>query len=136
MSVAADTVSSYIHTVVYEGNSANDEFKVSKVSNTLYHKVRDIFLEYHSVCLLESSSEWDNPTPLPQASVSLPRKQKGGLTRQRERGWGSPNSDDWRNSLCSVLFTNEVYRSVLLGNLFLFVDSSYFVFFHYLQCWY
>ncbi len=47
---------------------------------------------------------WDPPTPLPQANV-LPPGTKGGRvhTRLRVRGWGSPNSDDWRESLVLCL---------------------------------
>jgi hypothetical protein len=45
----------------------------------------------------------NSPPPLPQASVSLPRNQKGRHTRLRVRGWGSPNSDDWRKSLALCL---------------------------------
>ncbi len=40
------------------------------------------------------------PPPLPQASVPLtPEAKGGGHTCLRVRGWGSPNSDDWRKSL-------------------------------------
>ncbi len=44
---------------------------------------------------------WDSPTPS-FASESAPSarfKGGGGHTRLRVRGWGSPNSDDWRKSL-------------------------------------
>jgi hypothetical protein len=48
---------------------------------------------------------WDFPPPISPASVPLPlRNQKvGGHTRLRVRGWGSPNSDDWRKSLALSL---------------------------------
>jgi hypothetical protein len=39
-----------------------------------------------------------------------PRNQGGGHTRLRVRGWGSPNSDDWKNlALCLLcgLYTLE-----------------------------
>jgi hypothetical protein len=40
-----------------------------------------------------------SPTPFPQETVPLPPEPKGGgHTRLRVRGWGSPNSDDWRKS--------------------------------------
>ncbi len=42
------------------------------------------------------------PPPLSPASVPLdPNKRGKGTpaTRLRARGWGSPNSDDWRKSL-------------------------------------
>ncbi len=38
--------------------------------------------------------KWDLPPPLPQASVPLPLPV---------RGWGSPNSNDWRKSLTLCL---------------------------------
>ncbi len=44
------------------------------------------------------------PLPLPLASVSpTPTKEEGVHTRLRVRGWGSPNSDDWRESLVLCL---------------------------------
>jgi hypothetical protein len=52
-----------------------------------------IYLEYHSVCPLVRIGTPPHPHPL--ASVS-PRNQ--GV-----RGWGSPNSDDWRKSLALFL---------------------------------
>jgi hypothetical protein len=46
---------------------------------------------------LSSRPNWDpSPPPLSQASMSPPRNQRrGGHTRLRVRGWGSPNSDDY-----------------------------------------
>jgi hypothetical protein len=51
---------------------------------------------------------WD-PPPLPQASVPSPRTKwwGGGHTRQRLKGWGSPNSDDWRKGLALCLYHRE-----------------------------
>ncbi len=44
------------------------------------------------------------PPPLSPASVPLPPELKGGRhTRLRVRGWGSPNSEDWRKSLSLCL---------------------------------
>jgi hypothetical protein len=44
---------------------------------------------------------WDLPTSSPASECApLPEpKGGGGHTRLRVRGWGSPNSDDWRTSL-------------------------------------
>ncbi len=40
------------------------------------------------------------PAPLSPACVPLPPEPKGEAhTRLRLRGWGSPNSNDWRKSL-------------------------------------
>jgi hypothetical protein len=58
------------------------------------HKVQ-IYLEYHSVCPLVGLG-----TP----SVPLPADSRGGWhTRLQVRGWGSPNSNDWRKSLALCL---------------------------------
>jgi hypothetical protein len=53
------------------------------------------------------SSHPISPSPQPQASVPPPPQPKeGGLTLSggRVRGWGSPNSDDWRKRLALCLF--------------------------------
>jgi hypothetical protein len=49
---------------------------------------------------LSSRPTWDLLAPLPQASVSPP-EPKGEATHSPagKRGWGSPNSDDWRKIL-------------------------------------
>ncbi len=66
------------------------------------HKVR-IYKEYHSFCPLVGIGTL--PTPLWPASVPLPQNRGGGGggTRLRLRGWGSPNSEDWRKSLAHCL---------------------------------
>ncbi len=73
----------------------------------LIHKVLT-YMEHHSVCPLVGIVT--PPTPLPKASVPFPppppRTKEwggGGYTRLRLRGWGSPNSDDWRKSLTLLL---------------------------------
>ncbi len=49
----------------------------------------------HPVCPLVGIGTL--PTPLSPASVPFPPEPEGGgAPRQRVRGWGSPNSDDWR----------------------------------------
>ncbi len=58
------------------------------------------------------SPRWnrDSPTPLAASECALPLDQRvGGHTRLRLKGWGSPNSNDWRNaqhSAYSVPATN------------------------------
>ncbi len=52
------------------------------------HKVHS-YKEYHNVC------------PLP------PEPKGGGHTRVRVRGWGSPNSNDWRKSLALCLLCGK-----------------------------
>jgi hypothetical protein len=51
---------------------------------------------------------WDSPTlppPLPQASMPPPGTKGDAQLhiRLRVRGWGSPNSDDWRKSILPSL---------------------------------
>ncbi len=42
---------------------------------------------------------WDSPTPLAASECALPPGSKGGgHTRLRLKGWGSPNSNEWRNA--------------------------------------
>ncbi len=83
-------------------------------SSTLWkryiHKVL-IFIEHHSVSPLVGIG---TPPPLqPQASVPSPPDQwVGGHTRLRLKGWGSPNSDDWRKSLALCLLCGYIYTSV------------------------
>jgi len=46
------------------------------------------------------SSELDSPTPSLITECAPPHAAKGGgHIRLRVRGWGSPNSHDWRKSL-------------------------------------
>jgi hypothetical protein len=48
---------------------------------------------------MSSHWNWGPPLPLPPANVDpSPVNQRGGDARLRVRGWGSPNSDDWRKS--------------------------------------
>ncbi len=72
------------------------------VPSACSHKVC-IYIDYHSVCPLVGIVTL--PTPLSPASVPLPPEWGGGHTRQRVRGWGSPNSDDWRKSLALCLLS-------------------------------
>ncbi len=61
----------------------------------LTHKVHT-YIEYHSVCPLV---RFGTPPPLSLKRVSPSlQNQKGGDTRLWVRGWGSPNSDDWRKA--------------------------------------
>jgi hypothetical protein len=64
-----------------------------------------IFIEYHSVCPLRRN--WDSPTPFLANECASPppepKSKRGGHTRLRVRGWGSPNSDDWRKGLALCL---------------------------------
>ncbi len=88
----------------------------------LYHKVH-IYKEYHSVCPLVGIGTL--PSPLsPLASECAPppgTKGGGGTLALRERGWGSPNADDWRKSfaLYSTLWVGSGICYLLFGICFL-----------------
>ncbi len=74
------------------------------------HKVR-IYKEYHCECPLVGIGTL--PNPLSPTSVHLPTEPGGrGHTRRGVRGWGSPNSDDWRKSLALCLLCAD--NTVLL----------------------
>jgi hypothetical protein len=76
------------------GGGGGDATRVEGVN----HKVR-IYKKYHSVCPLVGIGTLT--TPLSPASVPL-HPGPGG-TFAAVRGWGSPNSDDWRKSLALCL---------------------------------
>jgi len=71
---------------------------VSSISEIATHKVH-IYTEYHSVCPLVGIGT----LPPPLSSLGTKGWGGGGHTRLRVRGWGSPNSDDWRKSLALCL---------------------------------
>ncbi len=57
------------------------------------------------------SSELGLPQPLSSQGVCpSPHNQGGGHTRMRVRGWGSPNSEDWRKSFALFLLCVGVWN--------------------------
>jgi hypothetical protein len=72
------------------------QVNVQTLSDNSVYKV--LLSPCHTVTL-SSRWKWDPPPPRPQASVSLGTRG-GGL---HLRGWGSPNSDDWRESFVLCL---------------------------------
>jgi hypothetical protein len=87
------------------------------------YKIR-IYKEYHSVCPLVGIGTL--PTPLSPARLPLPPRTGGvGVTldRLRVRGWGSPNSDDWRKSLAICLLC--VCRGLKIPPKYFFNISKY-----------
>ncbi len=82
-------------------------FRPVMVLQHVIHKVRTYMYTYsrnHSICPSSEMCDPPPPLPLPQASVSPPPNQRRGEhTRLRVRGWGSPNSDDWKESLVLCL---------------------------------
>jgi hypothetical protein len=68
------------------------------------HKVL-LYIQHHTALYIPSS-ELGLPQPLSRKRVFPPHPDQrvGGHTRRRLRGWGSPNSDDWRKSLALCLF--------------------------------
>ncbi len=79
---------------------------VERYSYCSNHKVR-IFKEYQSVMYVHSSEwNWASPNPSLASECAPPPGTKGwggGHTRVRVRGWGSPNSNDWRKGLALCL---------------------------------
>ncbi len=64
----------------------------------LSHKVH-VYLEYHSVCPLVGIGT-PHPLSCKQVCPHPPGNKGGGVhTPQRVRGWGSPNWNDWTESL-------------------------------------
>jgi hypothetical protein len=54
---------------------------------------------------------WDSPTPSLASECAPPPGIKGGgggHTRQRVRGWGSPNSNDLKKSLALCLLCEGI----------------------------
>jgi hypothetical protein len=71
--------------------------------------------KYHSVCPLVVIGTL--PPPLSPASVPLPPEPGGGgHTGLRARGWGNPNSHDWRKSLALCLLCGLKTREKLIPN--------------------
>jgi hypothetical protein len=61
-----------------------------------------------------SRRNWDSPTPLSrQASVPPHPMVRGGGGHTRERGWGSPNSDEGTYTV--VLFIYEYFVAISLA---------------------
>jgi hypothetical protein len=53
------------------------------------------------------------PTPFSPASVPLPQNRGGGVhTRLRVRGWGIPNSDDWKKILALCLLCGSFFQTI------------------------
>jgi hypothetical protein len=66
-----------------------------------------------SAKLFSSRQNGDSPTPHPpQASVRHhPLVQGGGHTRLRERGWGSPNSDEGTYTMELCIYKYFVFHA-------------------------
>jgi hypothetical protein len=79
------------------------------VSSYLYYKVH-INLQTVSVPSLELGPSQPPCTTSPPSECTLPPGTKGGgglHTRLRVRGWASPNSDDWKESLVLCLLCDN-----------------------------
>jgi hypothetical protein len=61
------------------------------------HKVL-IYIEHHSVCPLVGIGTPPHPFSHKRVCPPPPDQRVGGHTRLRLKGWGSPNSNDWRNA--------------------------------------
>jgi hypothetical protein len=70
-----------------------------------------------------SRRNWDSPTPYPLASVPpSPRFWGEGLTRWRERGWESTNSDERTYTVVLFIYTYFVTLIFVLGENLMFVQ--------------
>jgi hypothetical protein len=79
---------------------------ICSVADCGLHKVH-LYLEYHSVCPLVGIGI---PSPASEFALSPEPGGGGGVhTRLRVRVWGSPNSDDWRESLALCLLCGGLY---------------------------
>jgi hypothetical protein len=74
-------------------------------ASSLYHKV-GIYKEYHSVCPLVGIGTL--PTPLSP-------ERRGGHTPLRLRGWGGPNSDDWKKLSTLPTLWSRLYGGLSLS---------------------
>jgi hypothetical protein len=74
------------------------------------------FYIYRAPQCISSRRNWDSPNPSPASEYAPPDQRVGGHTCLRLRGWGSPNSDDWRKSvalcLLSGFITHKCYISI------------------------
>ncbi len=65
---------------------------------------------------------------LSPASVPLPPEPKGGgHPRLRVRGWGIPNSDDWRKSLALCLLCGATNRQIWDDSVFCTATCKIFI---------
>ncbi len=62
------------------------------------------------------SSELGLSQPLSRQRVfPSPQNRGEGHTRQGVRGWGSPNSEDWRKSLALCLLCDILHHSLIVS---------------------
>ncbi len=84
--------------------------EIIKVMSTLLD-TKYVYIKSTTVYVPSSELELGLSQPLSRQQVlPSPQNRGGGHNRLRVRGWGSPNSDDWRKSLALYLY------SVLLDN--------------------
>ncbi len=83
----------------------NEKFISALALHRLTYHLSHVVTKYiytQSTTVSVPSSELGPPHPSPPGSVSPPQP-KGGTHSPAWRGWGSPNSDDWRKSLALCL---------------------------------
>jgi hypothetical protein len=66
-----------------------------------------VYLQSTTVYVPSSEMGLSHPPPLTSECAPPPGTKGGGHTRLRVRGWGSPNSDDWRKSLALCLLCDS-----------------------------
>ncbi len=77
--------------------------------------IKHINTESNTVSVPTLSLGPPTPSPASECVPPPPQPKEGEHTRLRVRGWGSPNSDDWRKSLALYLSVgiHYTYRSTV-----------------------
>ncbi len=80
--------------------------------------------KYRAPQYMSPRRNWNSPTPLAASECALPPGQRvGGHTRLRLKGWGSPNSNDWRKSLALCLLCALNWQCLPACSVFTFQDK-------------
>jgi hypothetical protein len=79
---------------------------------TPYPSSQSTYLKSTHLQCMSPRRNWDSPNPSPARECAPTPGIKGRRhTRLRVKGWGSPNSDDWRKSLALCLLCAHPYSS-------------------------
>jgi hypothetical protein len=111
---------------------------INKFSLTFITIAKYVYIK--STTAYVPSSEMGLSQPLSRQRVCPFPQNRGGAHLLRVRGWGSPNSDDWRKSLalcllcgydlsasnCRLVFQMNNKKWCLSGSAFFFVKHSFF----------
>ncbi len=96
-----------------------------RLNKQVGHSTPTKYISIKSTTVYVPSSELGLSHPLSRQRVCpSPRNQgggPGGHIRLRVRGWGSPNSDDWRKSLALCLLCGHTQQHTALLYIFLYI---------------